>query len=323
MTFDVNQTEFPSEFQKKVWIMGKRVLPLEVTLTDIDDLETREGCIQIYNFTQEILEDMYINPSKYTDNRPFTYSVYLFNWMLRDGAVPSENGLCWIIPVSQKNFENHFSYLAPFGFTYVDKGEYKIMSNDKYPLLLKYWRIMEQLGPKGSAERWGYIQICDFRLFSKTRKNTLDDLLRTISDRNRLYFKELHDYVINKGAKREPNINGGSYKYKNERVLVFDQNISCILIPYFGQLERFINEAKKQPDKEKLISYIQNELVLCRNCGSKNCSGRSVEVEGVKRMICVCHEEIGKLHKPDFEYNDDDITMLKRLIDIKFSLIDK
>ena len=65
MIFNVNQTEFSNKFQKDIWELGKTVLPLEITLAGIDDSEMREGCTQIYNFSQELLEDMYNNPEKY------------------------------------------------------------------------------------------------------------------------------------------------------------------------------------------------------------------------------------------------------------------
>ena len=46
MIFDVNQTEFVSEKQKEVWQTGTHIVPLEVSLADVKDEETREGCRQ-------------------------------------------------------------------------------------------------------------------------------------------------------------------------------------------------------------------------------------------------------------------------------------
>jgi len=329
--FDPNRTEFPSEYQKRIWKSGAMILPLEVTLPGIDDPETREGCTQIYSFTQEIFEDMYHNPGRYESRAGFIWSVYLFNWMLRDGAVPDETGLCWKIPAKQKSFEEYLTYLAPFGFSYIDKGDYKLLRNDKYPLFLKYWYKMEQKGPKGNADRWANICVCDFRLFSKVKRNTIEDLLRTVPDKYRPYFQEMHDYVIEKGGKSaDRRCDNHTYKYKNHKVMLLIGHFHPVItIPYWGQLELFIREAVKLPEKDKLIPYIQNEVVLCKGCGRKladgktDCAGRTVEIEGAKRLICVCHEEIGKLHISNPEYTDEDIVMLKRLIDIKFDLIDR
>ena len=65
MIFDVNQTEFVSEKQKEVWQAGTHIVPLEVSLADVKDEETREGCRQIFDCIMEILTELYENDDSY------------------------------------------------------------------------------------------------------------------------------------------------------------------------------------------------------------------------------------------------------------------
>ena len=75
MIFDVNQTEFVSEKQKEVWQAGTHIVPLEVSLADVRDEETREGCRQIYDCSMEILTELYENADSY---------VYTSRWYTGD-----------------------------------------------------------------------------------------------------------------------------------------------------------------------------------------------------------------------------------------------
>ena len=87
-----------------------------------------------------------------------------------------------------------------------------------------------------------------------------------------------------------------------------------------GELQLFIEIAKQQPDSAELIAYIQQEITRCSNCNNANCSGRTADVAGVKRRLAYCHTEISKAHRPESErvYTDYDVTMLKRMIDVRF-----
>ena len=86
MTFDRNQTEFASPLQKEVWQQGVHVMPLDVSLADVTDPETREGCRQIYDCIMEILTDMYEHTEVYSE-RPRWYTGDYLVW-LTVGAAP-------------------------------------------------------------------------------------------------------------------------------------------------------------------------------------------------------------------------------------------
>ena len=321
VTYDVNQTEFISKFQKEAWRLGKSVLPLETTLPGIKDEETREGCEQIFRFTHEVIADMYNDSAKYDNDKPpkryLTYNLDLL--MKLSGVRLSGDALYWIVPSSDAYKKSGIKWLEPFGFVYkMIDGEHAV-ANDKYPLFIKYWDKMYRLGPKGNAIRLYYLWTCDFRLFSKAKKFTTADYLRMLPDRNKPFFMELNDYVLKKGAKRDVF----SYKYKNQHLLGIDQ-MGYFTIPCQGYFNEIVDEAKAQPDADALLEYIRNELRRCNGCNPK-CGGggvRKIDVNGQQIPSCVGGGIIlGKMKENPF-YDERDIMMLKRIMDIKANLID-
>ncbi|MCL2514007.1 MAG: hypothetical protein FWF08_08905, partial [Oscillospiraceae bacterium] len=81
--FNPNQTEFSNGYQRVVWQYGLHIVPPEVSLADVEDGETREGCMQIYDCTMEILADMYNRTEEYTE-RPRWYTGDYLAWLTTD-----------------------------------------------------------------------------------------------------------------------------------------------------------------------------------------------------------------------------------------------
>lgn len=342
ISFDVNQTEFPNERIKEIWFLGKNIVPIEISLADITDTEMREGCTQIYQFTREIFSDMYNKPEQY---RSLHFDL-LFSRFIKFGALIDESGFNWVIPSDAfkkiKHFGDFETVLMKFGFRLSKAGSHTMLSNEKYPLFLKYWYPLF----KTCQKRGMSIMSCDFRLFTKKFKLTIDDFLCTQTDKDKATFKEFNEYAISKGAKLETNFQYRKFRYiyKNECILIFE-NIEmnpCIVVPYNNQYSKkrdswisfdlFIAKALKQPDKDELIKYIQNEICICSACSgrkvgpkkSDECCGHWLDIHGVRRMAATCHPEISKCHnlKESHEYTDYDVQMLKRMIDIRISQID-
>lgn len=80
MTFDRNQTTFKSKYQREVWSYGVRMIPLEISLTNITDPETQEGCSQVYNCIMDILVDMYRRPEDYEQYKSVFYLEIFYSW---------------------------------------------------------------------------------------------------------------------------------------------------------------------------------------------------------------------------------------------------
>lgn len=235
MTFDVNQTEFISDFQREVWKLGIRVVPLEVSLADITDPETREGCKQVYQCTMEILADMYRNPTEYHTAQPLDYVLWVLMWATGKRSVPAH------VKKRKGLYEQMLEKMQRFGFIF--DGENFV--NTRYPLFMKYWSLLPECP-----------QYCDFRPLAPNykRAKTLDDLLRPLPDQLKIYFHELYDYALDKGAKRMAY---NPYKpycfvHKKKHVLIFDNIGMFVAVPYMnqytsgdavGELRRFVEIA--------------------------------------------------------------------------------
>ena len=335
--FDVNQTDFPSLRSKEIWEIGKNIVPLEISLAGITDSEMREGCAQVLQLMQELLSNMYAQPEKYSNHKIDLF----FTLYIKYGARLDESGQNWIIPSEahkkyMKKFCDFVSVFSMYGFKISETGNSAILSNEKYPLFLKYWYSYIGLCQKRGVS----ILSCDFRVFVPKFKFTFDDLLRTKSDKEKVYFTELHEYAIGKGAKLETNNQYRRYRYiyKNEYVLVLDPYIA---VQYNNQysnkrnswtsFDLFMAVVEKQSDKDELIKYIQKEICVCNACksrkaGSKKADercGHWLDIHGVRRMAAACHPEISKCHIPveSQSYTDYDTKLLKRMMDMRFEQI--
>ena len=340
MIFDVNQTEFASDRQKAVWRVGCAVIPPDVSLADIADAEMREGCMQIYNWTNELLEALYRDSDKFNGN------IYQMFRLLDDIAENAEIG-GGAMAFSLKKYTNQvtanpwLSDLPSVGLHISDIDGGKVLINEKYPLFCKYFKQFFTAASK-RTNRLYYLMYNDFRVLAPKYKRTPDDVFRAKSDEYRGYFEGLHDYVLSKGGKLEPHkyFLRFRYLYKDEFVMIFEPHLSqmhhIVEVPYalsadwHGALARFLSEVEKQPDKDELLKYIQDDICLCGNCnnGKNNCGiyeREPTDIGGKKRYIAGCHRSITKWHKKPLEkqtYTENDMKMLKRLIDIQFTMID-
>ena len=365
MLFSPNQTEFTNDYQHKVWQLGIRIVPLEVSLANISDSEMKEGCKQIYRFTMELLTDQYKNWTDYAPIDPWVYLYRCFDWFSfgNENGVTDFKDLHWSLSgeISKKLIDQYFLIfhkMEKFGFKISGGNELKkgrkkgyvildvddkyVLKNERYPLFLKYWYLLRQHAEKRKVYYSNYVFLCDFRIFVKPYKRTIDDLLRGLSDMYQGYFHELHKYALLKGAKLESHIYYGRFRYvyKNSYVLILDNNPPLISVPFrlnkmediLSEFTLFLEEAEKQPDNDELVAYIQKNICVCTSCqgrgeGRKSQTercGRWVEIRGARRLIAMCCKSISKRHcgKRLRFYTDKDITMLKRIIDIRFSQID-
>jgi len=96
------------------------------------------------------------------------------------------------------------------------------------------------------------------------------------------------------------------------------------------QLDRFITVAEEQPDGDALMEYIKNGICICTGCGgTKKPEARCgwwTTIGGARRRVAVyCHAAIGKIRrgKSDPEFRPEDVEMMKRLLDVRLTQIDR
>lgn len=328
-SFDVNQTGFPSDQSRGIWFLGKEIIPLAISLADISDAEMRKGCMQIRRATMEMLSDLYATPEQYS---PHHLGILLAR-LIKCGAVIGESGYIWSMPsdVFRKQvgrLRDSELMLQKLGFKPSVVGAQTVLSNKKHPLLLKSWPPFLAACQKRGVNTLS----CDFRVFGAKFKLTLEDFLRTHADRDRAYFKELHEYAVSKGAKLNTHFEYRRFRYiyRSECVLIFEDSEMkpCVVVPYNNQYSRkrnswtsfdlFMAAVDAQPDRDELVRYIQKQISVCQTCSDRGC-GHWLDIHGVRRMAAACHPEISKCLESDGSRSAlaDDIRMLKRMMDMR------
>ena len=184
--------------------------------------------------------------------------------------------------------------------------------------------------------------ILEFNQSAKRIKLSLDDLLRPLSVTERAYFSDLHEYVIKKGMKLKiESETYFRYTYKKLYSLVLRTNPTRIIVPYTlknipDKFERFLEVAEKQPDADLLIKYIQDNIGVCDGCAAniasrerdkkkgikKKCGYYWVNIREAKRLSCASSTINKYRYGKELVFNDEDIQMLKRMIDIRVMQID-
>ncbi|NCA67708.1 MAG: hypothetical protein EOM87_06570 [Clostridia bacterium] len=233
-------------------------------------------------------------------------------------------------------FLRYLERIPRFGFSYdayLDRW-----SNDRYPLFCDYFTRFVVLAKERKQNMGGYLDRCDFRLFSKRIILTLDDLMRPLSDIERAYCLELHKYAVSKGMKidmKDPCF--FRYIYKKLYSVEIQNNPLNVRVIYRlnngkhipDQFERYLAVVDNQTDKNELYNYIQGGICVCNACnGIKKANarcGRWVDIKGARRLSSMCHPAISKYRRGtnNTAYTDKDIKMLKRMIDVRVEQIDQ
>jgi len=330
MLFDPSQTEFAHDFQRAAWQLGIQILPPEISLANVEDEETREGCMQIYNCAMEMLTDMYNHKEGQTEN-PIGYRVTYLLWLLNGvKSAPFKRDV--------DSYAYFLEKIPLYGFTYDEN--LNAWTNDRYPLFCEYFARFADLYKKRKQNMGDYTLRLDFRLFVKRINLTFDDLLRPLPDAERAYFSELREYAIAKGMKEEKVEDRFRYIYKKHRSLelrIYPPELptlpAYIVVP-FGQFERFLEIAENQPDADALVQYILDNLKFCDGCAAnvtsrakekekKKCGYYWVNIRDEKRLSCAGSSiTTWQYSKPKKALSDEDIRMMKRMTDIRIAQID-
>lgn len=348
MIFDVNQTTFPTPRHKAIWDLGRQIVPLGISLADITDPEIREGCMQIYNWTQDYYEDIFNNPDKYSGYTPYEM------FRLLDDVVEGQcnTTVDYLIVGNKSGYNKRLLNLKKthlpdlpllFELNVSDDSETIFLTCKKYPLFCKYFKLFYKTALARKLNRIEYLIFNDFRVLALKYNRTFDDLLRVLPDKFKEYAVELHEYVLSKGAKLEAHKNYGRffYYYKKNHLLELSQGISTPLkiessFYSFRTVENsfeksyksYMEIAESQLDYNEIITCIQNGIRVCNACGikkkiPKRC-GIWKDIHGKRRLICkggiISVKRAAPLSLLD--YNDYDIKMMKRLLDIRCEQID-
>jgi len=323
MNFDPNETKFASDYHHLIWQHGLQIVPLEISLADIEDKETRIACIQIYDCTMEILADMCNQPEAYTTN-PSNYTVTYLAWLLEGKQVAP-------FKRDAEAFAHYLPKVTQFGFIYDD--DINEWTNHRYPLFCDYFTRFVALYKKRKKNMGDYTQRLDFRLFAKRVIHTFDDLLRPMPDTERIYFAALREYVLANGMKeKKEGPHFFRYIYKEKVSLELRSLPTRISVP-FGEFEQFLALAEKEADADALIDYLLNNITICDGCAAniasrqrekekKKCGYYWVAIRDAKRLSCVASRITTSQYSRPRALSDGDVEMLKRMIAIRIAQLD-
>jgi len=339
-----------------IWNEGRQVVPIEVSIADIIVQEVKEGCTQIYNWTREYFEKIYKDPTQFSGETPIGM-LELLNMASKKTTV-RDGGL--VISGKQykrmvNSYPKHMNDLGLVGLEITGEEE-KLLTNKKYPMFCKYFKLFNDAAYKKPISCYMYILFLDFRVLAPKYISTIDDLLRTLPNKIRTYAADMHAYALAKGAELEKQKYYGQYRYlyKGRYVLVvqiqkFEKSTPIdIAVSYETRSpepesgwEQYIENGKRrilqcivslkdiierQPDRDEVAAYVMKEIATCENMTGCNCAARAAvtDVFGVDKYVNTCMRAISKWTgaKDSDEYTDYDIKMLKRLIDVRVSQIE-
>ena len=195
MTFDINQTVFPSEKHKTIWRHGVLVLPEELSLSGkvrgSMDADLFESCRQMRLFTLHLLSDMYENASTYVFE---PWQLFSF-WLNVIGNAPDREDYSRIdITASMRSKSMaanarglYADALAHTGVAFTEKGGKTEIANALYPKMFNAMKAMQKYvrEKKERASLENSFQICDFRKICPDYKYEKTE--------KRLYMREIED----------------------------------------------------------------------------------------------------------------------------------
>jgi len=304
MLFDGKQTEFQSEIHKIVWAVGRRIVPFDISTAEITDSQLLEGLKQVYDFTVELFSDMYANPDKYeltTKNIGF-FHEQLFK-LLKQKKVQEAN-------------------------------EWAAEKTGKYPLFLKYFAMCVEASQKRPQNSLAYVMYCDFRIFNKRVNLKIDDLARGLPDREAAIILDVHNYLLQKGAKPYPRLSyvNIQYGYKKNYFATMIIGNSTPLGIYVSlgkehddeQYKFIVDEIGKLANKEELLAFLVRNIKRCTYCCTsardKSCGkGKWADFFGERRLLCGFELKIPNKGKI---IDERDIELLKIILDLRIKAID-
>ncbi len=150
--------------------------------------------------------------------------------------------------------------------------------------------------------------------------------------------RELHEFALSKGLKAELK-NPYTIRYLYKKLYSFELHNHPFRVQVIYRLDnkrvliesldRFLQVAREQPDRDALIAYIQGGICVCTACNGarafdKRC-GVWVDIDGVRRLASMpCNAGIGKYRRgKDTRYTEEDVRMLKRLLEVRLEQVDR
>ena len=296
MTFDKNQTEFPSQHHERIWEVGCKVMPLEISTAEINDAEMFEGLRQIYDAVQQLYADIYEDLEKYLSKETKVKYIY-----------------------SHEDFE----YLRDEFFLEHQKTLRQNIDRIKYPLFEKYYDLFEKASINRKSYISGYLLSLNFRILGKRDSKKIEDTVRPMSDINKAFAMEIHNYMLAKGIK--PRLHAYCnmrYQLDGKDILQIDHSaqIYMRILQNYGVLTSKVEEL---PNKNELHAFINKCIRYCNLCSRDDttkprCIKNMAKVRaGEQNVLCRGDLYIKRNYNNGDPARDAEMAIIKQLIDIR------
>ena len=328
MLFDKNNLDYNGEMQKAIWDTAANLVPLEVTLPMIPE-DLREPCIDFYNFSIAVLEDMYQDAEEYKDDDLFFwYFIWLYKkFKFYDDAfvISIAEYKKFVKKHSSPKIETLFSrhgmeYKTDYNIT----GECVRVTNNRYPGMMKaVFELLAAAYQNYNVNCGEYLFTCDFRALVNY-KRTYSDTFAILNDKARKIAEQIVSFAAGIGVKPIKNtyFNRVEFKQKGKIVFILDVaeqrnlKINIGFAEIGGEAFKMIeNEIEKYDDAAELKNFWRNNIKKCTNCRGE-CAKRDnpIEVLGGKSIVC---QTFMRLYAPE----EQDLKHIFKLIELRAMVV--
>jgi len=241
MTFDKNQSSFPSAFHREVWWWAVGLVPLSDSLTD--DARGRsgpgvlEGCRQWRGYFDELCGDMYEHAAEYAPASARQYRDILENiaaGAALEGDEAVWDGGAWAAYAGKMDrskayvtagvkLERCLAALERTGLRFELADGRAVFRNVKYPKIFHAMSVFERSPDVRQTPARHHFAHCEFRQLYKSYNANYDELLRRASDDSLFVARGIDDFC--KSLKIQRYIHFGIIKYKHKGIRVLDFNL--------------------------------------------------------------------------------------------------
>jgi len=334
MLIDKDNPSYNSEVQEAVWNTAANLVPLEITLPLIPE-KLHKPCIDLYNFTKDILNDLYENADEYgitsTENNAVIFYFWHLVFMFKKFQFVENSHFAGFFISSheyKKSRKNDVCVATElmytrYGFKVTFEDTVKI-TNTHYPGMMKaVFELLTSAYMNYNVNCTQYLLTCDFRALVNYRRTYVDTLAK-LNSKSRKIAEQIVDFGAGIGVKPTKNTYYNRVEFKTKSKIVF-------IIDVYGKKELKINIGFAELDGEafKMIEqvidtyndagefteYLRKNLKKCTNC-IQDCIKKDnlAELFGKKTLVCQAYIRI-------FSPNEQELNNIYRLIELRAMVV--
>jgi hypothetical protein len=213
--------------------------------------------------------------------------------------------------------------LARHGFEVDEEGENVLVSNNRYPGMMRAtFEVFEAAFNNYKVNCGDYFTACDFRALVNY-KRTYADVFFLLNDAGKMIAEQVDIFAA--GMKIKPAkcsyFNRVDFKKKGKKIFILEagrrKNLRLIIgIAEIGTeaYKMVENEIQKYDDADKFLKFIYKHLPKCRNCNTECHSRKNPQILFGKKTV-ICNGSIP--HVMIYAPTEQDLEYIYRLISLR------